>query len=269
MIRAVDACGSIAPIAPRIWRLIPETASAMTIIKNRQADRLIHDAVVLDLGDLKRQADAIITDAKRHAERIIADGRAEAKGLSDGAADKGYDAGFQRGLDEGREQGRKEGRAEAIETHREQFEQLGGAWSSALESWEQQRRDMLLAAREDVLEFAITMARKIVHRVAARDPEVVRDQLAAALDRLSRPSAVTVTIHPRDRGLLEPMVPDLLDQFQKCREIVLKEDERIEPGGCVVTTAAGEIDAQLDTQIERIAEALLPARSRDDDHPDE
>ncbi len=230
----------------------------MALIKNVHADRLAKQAVVLDLGDLGRQADRILGDARQGAERITAAARAEAQKLIDSAADRGYEQGLDRGLQEGREAGEREGRARAVQKFEPQLEQLINAWTAALERWETDRGEMLLAAREDVVRFAVAAARKVVMRVVKADSTVIEDQLAEALALLSRPTTIVVSVHPNDRPIVEAVLPRLVSRFQQCEQASVRDDETLTPGGCVVATAGGRIDATIETQLDRIARTLVP-----------
>ncbi len=230
----------------------------MAVIKNVHADRLAKQAVVLDLGDLGRQADRILGDARKGAERITAAARAEAQKLIDSAADRGYQQGHERGLQEGREAGEREGRARAVQKFEPQLEQLINAWTAALERWETDRGEMLLAAREDVVRFAVAAARKVVMRVVKADSTVIEDQLAEALALVSRPTTIVVSVHPNDRSIVEAVLPRLVSRFQQCEQARVRDDETLTPGGCVVATAGGRIDAAIETQLDRIARTLVP-----------
>ena len=230
----------------------------MAVIKNVHADRLAKQAVVLDLGDLGRQADRIVGDARTEAERITAAARAEAQKLIDSAADRGYQQGHERGLQEGREAGEREGRARAVQKFEPQLEQLINAWTAALERWETDRGEMLLAAREDVVRFAVAVAQKVVMRVVKADSTVIEDQLAEALALLSRPTTIVVSVHPNDRTIVEAVLPRLLSRLQQCEQASVRDDETLTPGGCVVATAGGRIDAAIETQLDRIARTLVP-----------
>lgn len=230
----------------------------MGVIKNVHADRLAKQAVVLDLGDLGRQADRILGDARDGAERITAAARAEAQKLIDSAADRGYQQGHERGLQEGREAGEREGQARAVQKFEPQLEQLINAWTAALERWETDRGEMLLAAREDVVRFAVAAARKVVMRVVKADSTVIEDQLAEALALLSRPTTIVVSVHPNDRTIVEAVLPRLVSRFQQCEHASVRDDETLTPGGCVVTTAGGRVDAAIETQLDRIARELVP-----------
>jgi flagellar assembly protein FliH len=230
----------------------------MALIKSSNARGLLKDAVVLDLGDIQRQADALLERARREAERIVADARAESQQLIDSASETGREEGLQSGLEEGREQGRRVGREEVIESLKTQLGELISNWQNALEQWERDREEMLLAAREDVLAFAFALGQKVTHRIIEADPTVVQDQLAEALSLLSRPSAVTITINPADREHVEQVLDELVTVCGACEHAELRDDSSIARGGCVLRTSGGEVDATIDTQLARIAEALLP-----------
>ncbi len=230
----------------------------MGVIKNVHADRLAKQAVVLDLGVLGRQAEHFLGDARKGAERITAAARAEAQTLIDSAADRGYQQGHERGLQEGCEAGEREGRARAVQKFEPQLEQLINAWTAALERWETDRGEMLLAAREDVVRFAVAVAQKVVMRVVKADSTVIEDQLAEALALLSRPTTIVVSVHPNDRTIVEAVLPRLVSRFQQCEQASVRDDETLTPGGCVVATAGGRIDAAIETQLDRIARTLVP-----------
>jgi flagellar biosynthesis/type III secretory pathway protein FliH len=237
----------------------------MPLIKNSNATRVARDAVVLDLGDLQREADRIIEDARRQADEILADAKREAQRLIDAADAKGHEQGFARGVEEGREQGRAEGREETKQSFQDQFEQLTAGWREAIDRWEADRNAMILAARDDVLAFAFELGRKLVFRQAAIDPTVIRDQLAEALGLMTDASRATVWINPDDRATVEQVLPDVLEQIERSTEVELREHASMHRGGCVVRTARGTVDARIESQLDRIVAALLPARDQRDE----
>ena len=242
----------------------------MPLLKNNNANRVTDRAIVLDLGDLNAQAERIIDDAREEARRVVDEGRVEAERLVQGASERGLDEGRELGLEEGRAQGRAEGREEALAQYAEQLQSLSASWNQAIQQWEDDRQAMLLAAREDVLVFALAMARKIVLRIASIDQEVIRDQLAETLSLLTRPSAVSIAINPQDRALVDEVLPELLRRVAQCEHAAIVEDESITRGGCIVRTAVGLIDATIEKQIDRIAQTLLPgprAEEADDGPP--
>jgi flagellar assembly protein FliH len=229
----------------------------MGLIKNRDAHGVVSHGFQ-DLGDLKLQAEKLLDEARAEARRIVEEAEARAQSLITEAQPRGHEEGRQRGHAEGLEAGRGEGRAEALNELRARLEQLIPAWTGALETFEKQRNDLLLAAREDILELALAMGGKITHRVIEADPGVVTDQVAEALALVAEASAITVSVNPKDRKLVEKVLGDVVEKIGLSAHVDLSEDEQISAGGCVVTTGKGRIDATVDRQIERIVETLLP-----------
>jgi len=197
----------------------------MPLYRGEQADHLIQDAIVLDLGDLRRQAEQLKARAREQADQIVAEGRAEAERLTANAEQAGYEAGFARGQPEGYQQGLEQGHAEAVANAREQLAQIADAWIAAGQQWDADRRQMLLDARQSMLELALEIAQRVVKRVPQVDPTVVEDQLAAAIDQMARPADVRIRIHPDDRPLIEEAMPRLAETYESLGHAHLIDDE--------------------------------------------
>ncbi|UCD76365.1 MAG: hypothetical protein JSV91_05455 [Phycisphaerales bacterium] len=231
----------------------------MALIKHAKAESMAKTALVLDLGDLQREADRILERAQQEAQTILGEAEARAAKIDAAAGEKGYAEGHARGLQEGRDQGRQEGRTEVIEQLKPQAEQIASGWADALERWDTDRKEMFLAARGDVLRFAAAMAEKIIFSVIKTDSTVIERQLAEALSLISRPTSVLIAINPEDRPVAEAILGTLLDKIGRCEQGELVEDASVTRGGCLITTAGGSIDATIETQVRRIVEALMPA----------
>lgn len=225
----------------------------MALIKNTEAAGLVKQGVVLDLGDLNRQAERVLEQARAEAQRIVEHSRAEAQELVAQAAQRGHAEGKEQGLAEGREQGREE----AVGKFKTQIGDLITSWTEAAQRWESDRNAMLDAAREDVLEFALAMGTKITHRTIEADPTVVTDQLAEALALLAEPTAVTVSLNPEDRPMVEAVLPDMLQRLSRCAHIDVREEATVSRGGCIVASGKGRIDATIECQIDRIVATIL------------
>ena len=234
-------------------------APLMALIKHAKAERMVKSAIVLDLGDLQLQADRIIDQARQQAEPIVSEAEQRAARIDAIAGEKGHADGQAQGFHEGRAQGRQEGRAEVISELKPRLNEIADRWSAALEQWETDRKEMFLSARSDVLRFALAMAEKVVGRIIEVDPSVIERQLAEALLLISRPTSVVVTINPEDRSVVQMVLDEPLARIGLCEHVQLREDPFLTRGGCLVTTAGGSIDASIETQVRRIAEALLPA----------
>lgn len=230
----------------------------MALIRNQQAAKLAEDAIVLDLGDLRRQGEQMKAAAKAQADQIIAEAREEARRLTDGAEQAGREIGYAAGHAEGLVAGRKEGHAEALAKSEAALAKLQEAWVNAAHQWDAERREMVAEARQSLLTLAVRMAEKIVRRVPRVEPSIVQDQVAEALSHVTGPCDARVAIHPDDRPLVEEALPGVVDQLGQVRHVTLLDDASVGRGGCIVRYGTGRIDATLDTQLRRLIETLLP-----------
>ncbi len=241
----------------------------MALIKHSNAQSLARDAIVLDLGDLSRQGQRLIESARARADQIIAEARAERERIISGAAEEGRAAGMARGLEEGRRKGQEEGRASATTERRTQIEQIEKAWSVALAEFASQRDAMLCAAHVDVLRLATMIAQKVIKRAVASDPRIVEEQMRAVLATVTRPTELVIRVNPADLEVARESLPGLLAAFEAVRGATIDTDASLAPGSCVAMTrggsadqlGGGEIDASIDSQLQRIVEALLPGDS--------
>ncbi len=231
----------------------------MALVRNTQASTLLQEAVVLDLGDLRRQADAITADARARAEQILTQARAEAQRLAAEAQRKGFEAGQAAGLEEGRRTGSKQGHDSALAQSRAQLTQLSQSLSSMLDQVESARATILSDARSDVLRLALLLAEKITFRAVAADPSIVEDQITQALSLVTLTSRPVLRINPSQREHVTAFLPELAARFDAARQLTVLPDASVQSGGCILQTENAEVDATLETQLRRLVELLLPA----------
>lgn len=233
----------------------------MPVLKSDNAQSTIKNAIVLDLGDIGRQAEKLRADAKAKARSIIEQAQVKADALIAEGHEKGFEQGRAAGLEQGIAEGREQGHAEALGQMTEQLTRMQTSWGESLASWETARSALEADARQTVVRFAVRFAEMLVHRIAQVDDTVIVDQVAAALAHVLRPTDVTVRICPEDRTVIEQALPDLLARFEHLSHIHLVDDATLSPAGCVISYGQGRIDASIKTQLERIVELMLPSRA--------
>lgn len=230
----------------------------MPVIKAQQHQVFTKDAIVLDLGDIGRQAARLRMQAEAKAADIVTAAEKHAAQLIASAESKGFEQGHAQGLEQGLREGREQGMTAALAEAREQLDQVQTAWIDVAQQLDNGRKEMSLEARQMVLHFALKLAEKVVHRVIDVDNTVVVDQVAAALAHVLRPLDIVVNINPEDKPILEHALPELMQEFPRLGHIALAADKDIARGGCVVTYGQGEVDATIDNQLQRIVDLILP-----------
>lgn len=120
------------------------------------------------------------------------------------------------------------------------------------------RQGIFESAAREVVELAVLIAERIVRREIELDPEVALRASRELLQRAAAGSQVVVRLAPADLALAQERLGGLAEA-SGLDGVRLRVDPALSPGGCVVETDAGSLDARVETQLERIREALLPA----------
>ena len=230
----------------------------MPIIKASQSTPLLKDAIVLDLGDLAKQGQRLRETAKAQAQAILDQAQAQAQALVSKGHDEGFARGRAEGIAQGLEEGRASGRSEALAKAESNLQRMQESLRALLAQMEAIQERWVLDARQAVLEVAIKMGEKLVHRIVEVDPQVASDALADALAHVLGPMEVTVRICPEDRTVLEEAMPELQSQFHSFKHVHLVDDASVSRGGCVLTYGQGRLDATVETKLRRVVELILP-----------
>lgn len=232
----------------------------MGIIKRADLETYTREPIAMDLGDLEKRGRAVVDAAQEEASRIIKDAQEERDRLLSDATQVGEAKGFENGSERGFNEGSEQGKQQAIDDLGQELTKLNEQWSATLLQWEQDREEFMQAARTEVIALAAQIAARVIKRTIDLDPEVVADQLEAVLESLVTPTDIRVRVHPADLDLLARVMPAMIEQCASCNHAELVEDSKIDQGSCIVSTkGGGQIDASIQTQLDRIVATLLPA----------
>jgi flagellar assembly protein FliH len=232
----------------------------MPVIRSTEAHGSKSAGTPLDLGDLRRRAELLQSQAREQARAILAEAHAERARILSGAREEGHGEGFARGLAEGTAKGEGEGAAKGLADMREQITRVLEAWGDALAAFLDGRDAMLLQAREDVLQVAARVATLATRRTVELDPTVVRDQLEDVLGRVLEPTRLRVRVHPEDAARARDVMPELMRRLGEAAHAELVEVAELGRGSVVVETERGVIDSSMEMRLGRLVDALLPPR---------
>lgn len=231
----------------------------MTVVKGQDARERAANAVVLDFGDVEREAEAIIAVARERAEAIMTKAREKAQAIVARGQAAGEERGFEVGRAAGIEEGRTLGREAARKDEAQALAALQASWTEALDAWQGERDAMQADAESSIMELALAIAQRIVLRIPQVDPTVVAEQLRESIELAGRPSRMVIEVAPDDRQLVEEVLPAIVGRLgDGDADARLEENPEMARGGVVVRTDAGRVDASLERQLDRITEALLP-----------
>jgi flagellar biosynthesis/type III secretory pathway protein FliH len=118
----------------------------------------------------------------------------------------------------------------------------------------------LSEAEPEVIRLVLAIAKRVIRREIAADQRIVVDTVRESLRRLGGRAVARVRANPAEMPALNEAWNELTSV---AREIEFIADEGVSPGGCIVESRQGEIDAQVETQVEAVAAQFLDAADRD------
>jgi flagellar assembly protein FliH len=119
-------------------------------------------------------------------------------------------------------------------------------------------RDRWIAAWEGAaVKLSAAIAQKLLRHELARRPEVSVSLIHEALQLAAGQPQIQVRLNPCDLEQLQSCGDEALGRLAGVGEARFSPDESISPGGCIVETRHGVIDARLETQLDRITSELL------------
>jgi flagellar assembly protein FliH len=115
------------------------------------------------------------------------------------------------------------------------------------------RSQMIHQTERQMVQLALAVARRIVHREVSIDQDLLIAMARVALDRLGEAAKVTVRLHPEE---FEATAGARAAQWTGTAVEVVA-DARVGRGGCRVESEFGMMDAGVEAQIQEVARALL------------
>lgn len=110
---------------------------------------------------------------------------------------------------------------------------------------------------QKMMPLALTAAKKIVAKELELHPDSIVDIVINVLRSVLQNRKVTILVNKQDKEILEGHKAKLKEPFERLEALSIQEHPDIKPGGCVIETETGIIDASLDNQWKALESAFL------------
>lgn len=117
------------------------------------------------------------------------------------------------------------------------------------------RVEIFQKSERQVVQLAVAMAKRIVHREISLDADLIAAMARVALDRMGEDANATIRLHPDDYAATAGA-----RGHTDAGAVRVVADPAVRRGGCLVHSDFGLIDVSADAQIAELATALLGAQ---------
>jgi len=183
----------------------------------------------------------------RTQDRVLRGSRGSV--LRDVESQQRSEASYRLGFEDGKKIGTQEGK--------EEIQPTLVLFKSMVADISQQKERIVKDAEETVLRLALMISQAIVHREVRIDESIIRNVVKESLKLVDDRKRITIKVHPDDWKSVTQNEKDVAAAIHGVKELELKEDDRIRPGGCVIESDSGIVDARLETRFDEVKRRLM------------
>jgi flagellar assembly protein FliH len=222
-------------------------------IVKAHAARDLATRAAFNFVDLRHEADSVIAQARREADELLCLALSEVESLHEQTRLVARDAGLREAQSQ-IEQLAHELSARQIDAR---LETALPALQAAAEALQAERDRWLIRWEQTAVRVGVAIAEKLLKTQIATRPELASGMIAEALRLAAGQPRVTVHLHPDDLAAWGDRAPRIVESLTACADSTLIADPLVARGGCRIQTQHGEIDARVETMLERLAEELV------------
>lgn len=221
----------------------------------QEAERIVNEAEERAFQEVKKkteeaqsqkdeaeaEAERINQAAQGESERIEAEAKQRAEGIERDAFDRGYA--------QGKEEGYRDGKAEADRV----VERLHVVLNRAIE----RRNEIIEESESQVVNLVLNIAKKVIKVISENQKNVVMNNVIQSLRKLKSKSDVIIRVNLADLKTVSQHKEEIIKNVERVGNITVAEDTTVDPGGAIVETDFGEIDARIASQLREIEDRIL------------
>jgi len=118
------------------------------------------------------------------------------------------------------------------------------------------KHDISKQYEREIIDLIFAVAEKIVHHEVRSKESVIKNAIFEALELAIEKSKVVFNVNPDDYDYVEKLRPELFNQNKGLKSIVVTSDPGVSRGGCYLETPYGNIDATIESKLEKIYQCL-------------
>ncbi len=150
----------------------------------------------------------------------------------------------------------KEAKKQSAEVAKEEKKQgFDQGFSEGLEAFnkhlfalDEELKELRKEIQKKMLPLTLSAAKKVLGEELRLDPDRVVDIVLNSLKPVTQHKKIIIYVNKDDYNRLEKSKSKIKKIFEHLQSLSIQERDDIEPGGCIIETEAGIINAQLENQ---------------------
>ena len=211
-----------------------ETERLENIIENKR----------VELENIQVEAVKTIKDAEKKAKEIVENAINDANSEVNDIKANAWEEGFNRG------------KQEAMQRMEEDVDAVLISANKVLTESSIKAREIFQDNKSEIIKLSFEIAKKIIKKEAS-DKEVLFENLVEAMKKAQSNKELKIFVNWEQLSFGKEIKDILKNNFQGIETIDIIEDRTVEPGGCIIETKLGKIDATIKNQLDIVFNALI------------
>lgn len=211
-----------------------ETERLENIIENKR----------VELENIQVEAVKTIKDAEKKAKEILENAINDANSEVNDIKANAWEEGFNRG------------KQEAMQRMEEDVDAVLISANKVLTESSIKAREIFQDNKSEIIKLSFQIAKKIIKKEVS-DKEVLFENLVEAMKKAQSNKELKIFVNWEQLSFGKEIKDILKNNFQGIETIDIIEDRTVEPGGCIIETKLGKIDATIKNQLDIVFNALI------------
>ncbi len=227
----------------------------MIDLAKTEAEKIMQEARDLAQQEIQSgtaQSELLKKQAEADAQKIIEEANAKAAEMEKEVRQK-LDDERKEAQEQGREQGREEGYAEG----KAEVDRLIERTQTVLERAQDKRGEILAEAEQQIVDLVLLIARKVIKIISENQRNVIISNVIQSLRKIKSKGNVIIRVNMADLKLATEHKQEFISLMENVKSIQIVEDTTVDPGGCIIETEFGEIDARISSQLAELESKIL------------
>ena len=171
--------------------------------------------------------------------------------------EEAYREAYQLGLDQGRES--------AFAEFREELEQRMDYFTKLLQTIENLKTELVSHNEAHFMKILYHIASRVAMSEITTKPETILSALQQTVEGSQSDEQMTAKINKTDLQFIQSVMEKLGKDMEFIKRLRLEDSDDIKPGGCIIETNFGSVDATIEQRVTKIWEAISEKLPKVDD----
>ncbi|MDR2758105.1 MAG: flagellar assembly protein FliH, partial [Spirochaetaceae bacterium] len=128
---------------------------------------------------------------------------------------------------------------------------------TVLERAQDKRVEILAETEQQIIDLVLLISRKVIKVISENQRNVVISNVVQALRKVKGRGNIIIRVNLVDIKLTTEHTKKFIQLLEGTQSVQVVEDSSVDPGGCIIETDFGDVDARISSQLAELESKIL------------